>query len=42
MPRHLERAGLGVQHADGGGIGGLHPHLGGRFPDVAQDGPEHE
>ena len=42
MARHLECAGLGVQHADAGGLDGLHPHLGGRLTDVAQDGPEHE
>jgi hypothetical protein len=42
LARYLERSDLRVEHADPRRIGRLHPHLGGRLPDMTQDRPEHE
>ena len=39
---HLERAGLGVEHPDGGRGVGLHPDRRRRLADVAQHGSEDE
>ena len=42
MAGHLEGAGLGVEHPDGGRGVGLHPHRGRRLADVAQHGTQDE